>query len=132
VEVPESVDPRDALAAELCRCVGIESVLRSLVGGLELAEGGIYAETRHNTGRSTGEAKPHVLMWHQERDKLRVVAVEAAKAGIEAHRVQLEEERGEMMAALFKAVLGSPKLALTKEQQSQGMLIAAEELRRRE
>jgi hypothetical protein len=134
VEVPESVDPRDALAAELCRAVGAEAVLRTLVSALDLTEGGLYAQTRHNTGRATGEAKPHVLwvMWHQERGKLRAVAVEAAKAGIEAHRVQLEEERGEMMAALFKAVLGSPRLALSKEQQSQGMLIAAEELRRRE
>jgi hypothetical protein len=36
------------------------------------------------------------------------------------------------MAQLFKAVLGSPRLALSTEQQSQGMLIAAEQLRRRE
>jgi hypothetical protein len=106
------VDPRDALAQELCRAVSAEAVLRQLVGALELKEGGLYAATRHNTGRATGEAKPHVLwtMWHQERDKLRAVAVEAAKAGVEAHRVELEQERGEWMASLFRAVLQSPRL----------------------
>jgi hypothetical protein len=36
------------------------------------------------------------------------------------------------MAQLFKAVLESPRLSLSKEQQSQGMLIAAEQLRRLE
>jgi hypothetical protein len=68
-------------------------------------------------------------MWHQARDRLRTVAVEAAKAGVEAHRVALEEERGEMLASLFKAVLSSPALGLTKAQQSQGMLVAAQQLR---
>jgi hypothetical protein len=131
VEVPESVDPRDALAAELCRCVGIESVLRSLVGALELGEGGIYRETHHNTGRRTGEAKQHVLisMWQNERDRLRVVAVEAAKAGVEAHRVAIEQERGELIAQLFRAVLEAPELKLTTDQQAQGMLVAAKQLR---
>jgi hypothetical protein len=42
IEAPESVDPRDALAQELCRAVGAEAVLRTLVSALELTEGGLY------------------------------------------------------------------------------------------
>jgi hypothetical protein len=44
LDVPESVDPRDALAAELCRAVGEEAVLRTLVRALDLTEGGLYRE----------------------------------------------------------------------------------------
>ena len=62
------------------------AALSHMVDGLDLREGGLYADTFHVSGRRTGEAKPDVLyqMLQSERAHLVRVAEVAAKAGVGA------------------------------------------------
>lgn len=123
--IPIEVDPREALERELWECSGNVAFYRELVQALPTHPGddelvideegrrwqrgdpGIYGRTYHQSGIPTGEAKPHVLvvLYNQERDRLRAVAVEAAKAGVEERRVTLAEEQGQKVAAVIRGVL---------------------------
>jgi hypothetical protein len=64
-------------------------------------EVGIYGRTYHVSGIPTGEAKPHILvvLYGQERDRLRVVAAEALRAGVEERRLQIAEADAAMLLA---------------------------------
>lgn len=127
----EPIDPRDALSEELARTQASVLVLEGLVSELGLDEGGIYARTFHVSGRATGEAKPHVLvsMWQAERGHLTQVAVAAAKAGVEERRVAMEQERGQLIADLIRAVAGDPELGLEPARRRVMLTVAARHLR---
>jgi hypothetical protein len=102
------VAPLEALEAMLWESAGNVAVLRELVGALEPVstrqgdwergiEGrdGIYGPTYHESGKPTGEAKPHVLvvMYNEERDRLAKLAEACAKLGIDERRVRLAESQ---------------------------------------
>jgi hypothetical protein len=65
-----------------------------MVDTLELGAGGPYADTYHVSGRRTGGQKPQVLytMLQSERAHLVRVPEVPARAGVEAHRIALEEK----------------------------------------
>ena len=128
-EQPGKIDPREVLALELWRTHINVSVLEHLVGQLSLNDGGIYAGTFHASGERTGEAKPHVLvvMYETERKHLALVAVAAAKAGVEERRVELEAERGELIAEVFRRMIDDLKLPAAKREEA--MVTAARHLR---
>lgn len=125
------IDPRDALELELWRTHIQVLLYQALVDDLSLEEGGIYGRTYHATGRPTGEGKPHVLveMRDRERQHLAQVAVHASKAGVEERRLRLEEERGRIVADVFRAVFNDPELGLEPDRRSQAMSVAGRHLR---
>lgn len=127
----QDIDARDVLAEELWRSRAAVIVLGQLVNDLGLDEGGLYARTYHVSGLETGEAKPHVLwvMLMEERKHLRSVAVEAAKAGVEARRIELAEAQANAVAMLLRAVFADPELALDQARQHVAAQVAARHLR---
>lgn len=115
----EGIKPEQALLAELWECLGNIDFYRRQVqrlppapgddvfvsrsespdsdrdsaGHRELGEPGVYGRTYHASGSPTGEAKPHVLvvLYERERDRLRQIASEMLRAGVDERRVQLAE-----------------------------------------
>jgi len=122
------IDPRDSLAIELHRSHRAVEFLSCLVNELGLD---IYGETYHVSGIATGEAKPHVLwgMWMEERKHLRAVAAEAARAGVEARRLELAEQTAHTIATLLRAIFGDPELGMDTAQQRSAAVVAARHLR---
>jgi hypothetical protein len=125
------VDPRDVLAEELWRTRCAVHVLGHMVNELKLEPGGLYVQTRHASGETTGDAKPHVLwvMWVEERKHLNTVAAYAARAGVEARRLGLAEQTAQTVATLLRAIFGDPDLKLDAARQQTAMLVAAKHLR---
>lgn len=123
----QAVDPRDVLAEELWRTLVTVRGLDVVVGELGLD---VYGETFHVSGKATGEAKPHVLwvMWQEQRQHLARVSAEAAKAGVEARRLELIERFAQQVAMLLRAIFGDSRLALSAAQRETAIVVAAEHL----
>lgn len=124
----EEIDPRDSLAIELVRAHRAVEFLGRLVNNLGLD---VYGRTYHQSGVETGEAKPHVLwvMWMEERKHLRAVASEAARAGVEARRLEIAEQQAATIANLLKAIFGDPELGMNTDAQRSALVVAARHLR---
>ena len=117
------VSAEEALLTEVRECAGNVAFYRRLVQELDehpaadiydeenehwqRGEPGIYGRTYHVSGVPTGEGKPHVLvvLYNQERDRLRAVATEVLKAGVEARRLQLAEADAAMLLAAHATAL---------------------------
>lgn len=127
----EPIDPRDALELELWRTHLLVQLYEALVSELALGEGGIYGRTMHANGSPTGEGKPHVLvqMRDRERHHLTLVAIAAAKAGVEQRRVELEESHARLVADLIRTVIEDPELGLSREHRQLALRKAAGGLR---
>jgi hypothetical protein len=139
------MDPRDVLAEEMWRTQCAVMVLQGLVNDLGLVPGtiieggpedggkaaGIYGRTYHVSGLETGEAKPHVLwsMLLEERRHLKAIAVDCAKAGVEAHRMEVSAQMASMVNTLFRAVFGDERLGMTPDVVQGALAIAADHLR---
>lgn len=101
--------PAEALLGEVFRTRGAVDFYEALVQELpthpEDGKAGVYGPTYHQSGIPTGEAKPHILvqLWMQERKHLVDATTAALKAGVDAKRLQIEEDK----AALFADVLRS-------------------------
>lgn len=150
--IPVEVDPGEALLQELWETAGNVAFYRVLVQALPThpdpdeyhppeteddpghwtrGDPGVYGRTYHATGVPTGEGKPHILvaLYNEERKHLAAVAASALKAGVEARRVEIEQQRAELMADVFRRVFDDPELELTAEQRRTGLVKAAGHLR---
>lgn len=145
------IAPRDALSRELCCTAGNVAFYQALVNELPVhperdvwvpgedetpghwkwGKTGLYGPIRLESGIQSGRALPHVLveLLDRERKHLVVVALAAARAGVDERRVQLEEERGRMIAELFRNVFEDADLKLSDKQRRQGIATAAKHLR---
>lgn len=74
-------------------------------GHWERGQPGVYGRTYHVSGIATGEAKPHILvqLYNEERKHLVAATSAALKAGVDARRVQIEEDQALLIAEGFKA-----------------------------
>lgn len=120
-----AVDDGDALVAMRDEAAGNVAVLRVMVQQLkdpdkvlidpdefldtlqgERAQT-LYVRLFHQTGKPTGEAKPHVLvaMYNDERDRLAKLDEICVKLGLEARRVRVEEATVTLVAGVMDAVL---------------------------
>jgi hypothetical protein len=112
--IPIETDPAEALMGELWEASGNVAFYRQLVqqlpthptrgeyfppdedepkGHWEPGETGVYGPTYHVSGIATGEAKPHILvvLYNQERDRLRAVCEAMLRANVEERRVRMAE-----------------------------------------
>ena len=121
--IPILTDPGEALIREVWECAGNIAFYRAQVQQLPTepepdayipgtVEGevvtaghwvrgdpGVYGRTYHVSGLPTGEAKPHVwvVLYNQERDRMRAVCESALKANVEERRVRLAEADATMI-----------------------------------
>lgn len=120
--IPVEMDPGEALWRELWECIGNVQFYRTQVQKLptdpeqdelvkELGEDGTanyhwkrgepgkVGRVYHVSGIPTGEAKPHVwvVLYNQERDRLRQVCSEMIKAGVEQRRLEIAERDAEIL-----------------------------------
>lgn len=143
------IDPGEALIQELWETAGNVAFYRELVQQLPMhpepdayvdgeggghwkrGDAGVYGRSYHVSGIPTGEAKPHVLvaLYNEERKHLAAVAAAALKAGVDQRRVELEQQRGALIADVFRRVFADPELGLEPEKRRQAMTTAARHLR---
>ncbi len=97
--------PADALLNEVREAAGNVSFYRELVQDLnehpsDAGEPALYHPTHHASGEPTGEAKPHVLvvLYNEERARLREAAKAALHARIEERVVRMAEADAERIA----------------------------------
>lgn len=119
--IPVEIEPGEALMRALWRAQGnvtfYEALVRQLathpgeltVGpeGELLDAGALYAPTFHESGKPTGEAKPHVLLmlYHEAERWLATVAEKCLRAGVEERRVRLaERDAAQLLGAQVKAL----------------------------
>jgi len=121
------IDARDVLATELYRSYRYVRMLEVLVGDLGTE---LYGDLYNSEGGRTGRALPNVLysMLLEERKHLTRVAAETARAKVEERRVQLEQEKGALIAQVVKVAIDSIQ-GLTPAQRQQGLVGAAGALR---
>jgi hypothetical protein len=124
----QRLDPREVLSIELLRSHRVVVALEQLVQGLEQDE--LHGPLYNSEGGLTGRALPHVLvvMYEEERKHLLAVAAAAARAGVEERRVQLEQEKGALIASIIRATVDAIK-GLTAVQRQQALEAAAKALR---
>lgn len=125
----DGITPEQALLAELWECLGNIDFYRrqvqrlppapepdTFVEGEDGADGhwergatGVYGRVYHVSGIPTGEAKPHVLvvLYERERDRLRQIAGEMLRAGVEERRVQLAEADAALVFSGINAALAA-------------------------
>jgi hypothetical protein len=69
---------------------------------------GVYGPTYHVSGIPTGEAKPHILLvlYNQERDRLRQVCEAMLRANVEERRVRMAEaDAAQILEAQVRALI---------------------------
>lgn len=144
------VDDGAALVAMRDEAAGNVAVLRAMVNQLtdpeaalvdpdeflEVLQGErartLYVKMYHQTGKPTGEAKPHVLvqMYNEERDRLAKLDEICVKLGLEARKVQVEEATATLFASVIDKVLvkalPADLAALVRAQMSEALLALAE------
>jgi hypothetical protein len=99
------VDPGDALVRALWECCGNVEFLRAKVAGMGHD---LLAVETGPAGASKEVASPWVVLYNEERDRLRVISVAALKAGVEERRVRMAEADAR---ELFAAVAGALEAA---------------------
>ena len=125
--VPIETTPADALRLELYEASGNVAFYRQLVqelpthpepdeyidgdddgGHWERGEAGVYGRTYHVSGVPTGEAKPNILvvLYNQERDRLRAVSEAMLRANVEERMVRMaESDAAAILGAQVKALV---------------------------
>lgn len=122
--IPIETHPAEALLREVCETAGNVEFYRSLVqelpthpepdeyiegdegdGHWERGDPGVYGRTYHVSGIPTGEAKPHILvtLYNEERKHLLAATTAALKAGCDAKRVQIEEDKATQLADVLRS-----------------------------
>ncbi len=123
--VPIDTHPAEALLREVCETAGNVEFYRRLVQALPThpepdeyiapdgdgpghwvrGDPGVYGRTYHVSGIATGEAKPHILvsLYNDERKHLLAATSAALKAGCDAKRVQLEEDKAVQLAEVLRS-----------------------------
>lgn len=111
--VPVTIDPLDALLAELYRTAGHVAWLADLIADLEHAEnneGKLHSGLRQwrPAGEFGGSWVPAVWveMYQAERAHLARVAKACLDAGVEERRVKLAEDQGRIVADVLRNVIG--------------------------
>lgn len=145
--VPIQVDAGEALLQGIYEAAGNAAFYKALVqelpthpepdtydsdsGRWERGNPGIYGRTYHVSGVPTGEAKPHILvtLYNQECDRRNAVAAAALKAGVDQRRVEIEQQRAELMADMVRRLVEDPELDLTAAQRVLALRKAAGHLR---
>jgi hypothetical protein len=112
------IDPRDALELELWRTHLNVLLYESQVQDLPLDK--FYVDLVHANGEPTGRALPNIRITQRdgERDRLAALAALGIKAGIEQHRMQLEEAKVLILQQAFEAMLDDMGLDATAKQEA--------------
>jgi len=118
--IPVVVDPHTALLQELHRSAGHVEWLGAVVADTE--RGGL-AERSSVSGLN--EPSVWVRLYQGERKHYLDVAKACHAAGIEDHRIELEQRDARMVVAKFERAL--TRMRLTDEQKHEFKVIAAEE-----
>jgi hypothetical protein len=117
--LPIRTSDGEALAELRDRYRGTVDALWTLVGNLKLVPeadmpgaggtDGIYGRTYHQTGKPTGEAKPHVLvqMLGDWSDRLAKIDEICVKLGMAERRVRVEEAQAVLLAGAVDVMLAS-------------------------
>jgi hypothetical protein len=114
--LPREIDPFTALAEELARTAGHVAWLGQQVAKLEEAEvvGPVGTEgTDAESGlqhHPRGEASVWVRLYQEERKHLTDVASTCIKCGLDAKRVELAQQQGQLLATVIQGVLGELKI----------------------
>lgn len=121
LEIPEHVDPRDALAEELGRTVAWVDWLGEQVGAVDddaLVWGATRRVDKAPLPEVTEEAKPSIWWseYRAERKHLIEVAKTAHACGVEDRRVELEVHRAELLVMVVTGLVGD--LGLDAEDES--------------
>jgi hypothetical protein len=116
------------LTGALHRVWAMVSVLGALVGGLSTDESGpgaLYGPDH------LGDGRPHVLteMYAQWLDRAARTSKLALDAGIEERAVRIEEERGRLIAEVFRSVFADAEVGLSADQRRAAAQVAARHLR---
>lgn len=124
--IPIDTHPAEALLREVCETAGNVEFYRQLVVALpthpepdefvevagsktggywQRGEPGVYGRTYHVSGIPTGEAKAHILvqLYNEERKHLLAATTAALKAGCDAKRVQIEEDKATQLAEVLRS-----------------------------
>lgn len=116
--LPVATTPQQALEDELARTAGHVAWLGQVVQQLEEAEltgpvgtSGVDAKTglRHH---AQAEPSVWVRMYQAERKHLADVAATCLRVGLEAKRVELAQQQGQLIAQVLQAVLTDLKVPL--------------------
>jgi hypothetical protein len=120
--------PVQLLLDALARTWSMVNVLGALVGGLgtDATGSGGLAGPNH-----LGDGAPHVLvdMYGVWLDKAARTSKLALDAGVEERAVRIEEERGRLIADVFRQVFADAELGLTAEQRRTAASITVRHLR---
>lgn len=127
--------PTAVLLDVVHRSYAVVQVLGAIVGALTVpdptaAPGGYPADALYDRALN-GDGRPHVALalYEQWLDKAAKVAKMALDAGVSEKLVQIEQEKGRLVAQIIAAVIDSPDLGLSDDKRQIGRQIAATHLR---
>lgn len=134
-ELDVNPDPHVALLDEVARATRWVAGIEVVIAGLEreaLVHG--VTKTLHlpdGTRRVEVEAEINVWLrlYGENRDRLVRACDKAINAGVSERLVRLEEEKGRMMAEVFRKVIEDDELDLSEEQRLTMSVVAARHLR---
>lgn len=143
--LPREIDPADALLEEVWRTAGAVAWLEDQVRAIAPADlVRIQTETTRQSSSDVGDGEKRsaaverrveatenvwVRLYREERRHLVAVCEAALRAGIEERRVRIQQEQGRLVAAIVRAVLDDPELALDGRQREIGRGVAVRHLR---
>lgn len=108
-DVSAEEHPVKGLLREYRRTAAVVAYLDDLVG----AEG--FQDT-YADKLDAARLAPEIEWWERERDRLAKRSVELLRAGVEERQVRIAETQAHDVVGAIQALLGSPELALTREQ----------------
>jgi len=112
LSLPVDTDPVTALLEEIRHVAGDVQFLREHIRSL----GWDVTQLNRAPGGASQEAPSvWVEMYWQAHDRLVKVCTATLKAGVEERRIQLEEERGQLLADAIRGMLGELGIDITPE-----------------
>lgn len=112
--IPRSVDPHQALLEEVHRAAGVVAWLDHEVAALASDQAASSGVVRY---------------YGDERDRLVRASKAAVDAGVSERLVQLEEDKGRLVAELLMRIFADTELGLSPVQQQAARVVAARHLR---
>jgi len=116
--IPEGVSPEEVMLQEVARAAAAVAHLDSIVAQFD------DDELRHDAS-----AKDVVTMWNEQRVLLRNVGKAVIQAGIAKHAVQVQEMTAQALITILMAVMQSPEVNMSTDQQRMARMLMANELR---